>query len=356
MNVLTCGSLFSGVGGMDLGLTRAGFRHEFFAESDEWRRGILARHWPGVPIHDDVRAVGQGAPAVDLLAGGFPCQDLSVAGRRAGLAGDRSGLFFEFARITDELRPRWLLIENVVGLLSSQEGEDFKVVLRTLADLGYGLCWRVLDARFFGVPQRRRRVFIVGHLGRDCGPAVRALGAGGDGDSASRGASWQEDSPGPGGRVAGTLSGKGACDDGAAVVVNALDRRQGGADDNDAQARHRIASTLQAGGGKRGYRIDAEAAAGGGQLVSFDAEHSNQAALGDDKAVLTRKLRRAIHSEATGVRRLTPTECERLMSWPDGWTLPGSDSRRYAGCGDGVVANVAEWIGLGVKRESEAGT
>lgn len=310
MSVLTCGSLFSGVGGMDLGLARVGFRHEFFAESDEWRRGILARHWPGVPIHDDVRAVGQGAPAVDLLAGGFPCQDLSVAGRRAGLAGDRSGLFFEFARITDELRPRWLLIENVVGLLSSQKGEDFKVVLRTLADLGYGLCWRVLDARFFGVPQRRRRVFIVGHLGRGCGPSVRALGAGGDGDSAPRGASWQDDPPGPGGRVAGTLSGKGTCDDGAA----------------------------------------------GGQLVSFDAEHSNQAALGDDKAVLTRKLRRAIHSEATGVRRLTPTECERLMSWPDGWTLPGSDSRRYAGCGDGVVANVAEWIGLGVKRESEAGS
>lgn len=77
---------------------------------------------------------------------------------------------------------------------------------------------------------------------------------------------------------------------------------------------------------------------------------------GDDKAVLTRKLRRAIHSEATGVRRLTPTECERLMSWPDGWTLPGSDSRRYAACGDGVVANVAEWIGLGIMRESEAGS
>lgn len=136
--------------------------------------------------------------------------------------------------------------------------------------------------------------------------------------------------------------------------MNALDRRQGGADDNDAQARHLVvASALQA--GKRGVRIDAEGAAGN-QIISFDAEHSNQAALGDDKAVLTRKLRRAIHSEATGVRRLTPTECERLMSWPDGWTLPGSDSRRYAGCGDGVVANVAEWIGLGVKRESEAGT
>jgi site-specific DNA-cytosine methylase len=98
----------------------------------------------------------------DLLCGGFPCQDLSVAGQRAGLAGDRSGLFFEFARIIDAFRPRWVLVENVPGLLSSNGGRDFGVVLGTLADLGYGVGWRILDSRFFGVPQRRRRVFIVG--------------------------------------------------------------------------------------------------------------------------------------------------------------------------------------------------
>ena len=98
----------------------------------------------------------------DLLCGGFPCQDLSVSGRRAGLDGEKSRLFFEFARIADALRPEWLLIENVPRLLSSNGGRDFGVVLGTLADLGYGLAWRVLNSRYFGVPQRRRRLFIVG--------------------------------------------------------------------------------------------------------------------------------------------------------------------------------------------------
>jgi DNA (cytosine-5)-methyltransferase 1 len=171
--------LFSGIGGLDHGLSRAGFRHAFFCESDPWRRGVLAERWPGVPIYDDVRDVGRvqshdsghGAHAssgrgrvrpVDFLCGGFPCQDLSVAGQRRGLqAGERSSLFFEFARVADELVPAggYVLVENVPGLLSSQNGRDFALVLATLAELGFhDLAWRVLDSRHFGVPQRRRRV------------------------------------------------------------------------------------------------------------------------------------------------------------------------------------------------------
>jgi hypothetical protein len=107
----------------------------------------------------------------------LPLPGLSVAGRRAGLAGERSGLFHEFARIADALRPRWLLVENVPGLLSSNGGRDFGVVLGTLADLGYGVAWRILDSRFFGVPQRRRRVFIVGALA-DGDPRAAAERAG----------------------------------------------------------------------------------------------------------------------------------------------------------------------------------
>ena len=203
MNV---GSTFSGVGGLDLGLERAGMHVQWQAEVDEWCRRVLAWHWPEARIYDDVRAVsnrmpdslaghGRGdagvrqsewkadseaAQHVDLLCGGFPCQDLSVAGKRAGLAGERSGLFFEFARIADELRPDWLLVENVVGLLSSANGKDFGIVLSTLAEIGYGLSWRVLNAQYFGVPQRRRRVFIVGRFGDSGEQAVRALGAGGE--------------------------------------------------------------------------------------------------------------------------------------------------------------------------------
>jgi len=188
---------------MDEGLRRAGWRHIFLCESDKWRQEVLVRRFPGVPIYEDVCAVAVGEPArraladgvrapvvgrrretrtgipggVDLLAGGFPCQDVSTAGRRAGLAGGRSGLFFEFARIVDALRPRFLLIENVPGLFSSNGGRDFGIVLGTLVDLGYGLGWRVLDSRFFGVPQLRRRVFIVGVLA-DGDPRAAAERAG----------------------------------------------------------------------------------------------------------------------------------------------------------------------------------
>src|SRR4029077_6548273 len=103
--------------------------------------------------------------SVDLVYGGFPCQDLSVAGARAGFRGERSSLWFEFHRVLSELRPRWALIENVPGLLSSADGRDMATILGGLGELGYGGAYRVLDARWFGVPQRRRRVFIVGCLG-----------------------------------------------------------------------------------------------------------------------------------------------------------------------------------------------
>jgi DNA (cytosine-5)-methyltransferase 1 len=336
-------SLFSGVGGFDLGLERAGMRGVFQCEIDEYRRRVLARHWPDVDRADDVRGVrsaefagggaswgavnGTGAPQSgfpDLLCGGFPCQDLSVAGRRRGLDGDRSGLFFEFARIADELRPRWLLVENVPGLLSSADGRDFAIVLRTLADIGYGLAWRVLDARYFGVPQRRRRVFIVGHLGGDPEPAVRVVGAGGEGDLAAGRCSWQDVADGSqvGARVARALTtsqernGDGFDQD--FVIVNIQAQRGKGGGGLNPEETLLAVSALQAPNG-RGWRIDAEGAAGG-----------------------------QIQATASGVRRLTPTECERLMSWPDGWTLADektADSRRYAACGDGVVSNVAEWIG-----------
>lgn len=165
----TVGSLFSGVGGLDLGFTWAGFRHAFFAESDPYCRAVLAARWPGVPIYEDVRDVARGydLPHVDIVAGGFPCQDLSVAGKRRGLAGERSGLFWEAMRVVDALCPRAIVLENVEGLYTSNGGRDFGVVLDALAARGYVAAWRTLDAQFFGVPQRRRRVFVVSVLDGD---------------------------------------------------------------------------------------------------------------------------------------------------------------------------------------------
>ena len=174
MSRLSVGSLFSGIGGLDLGLERTGMEVRWQVEIDKAAQSVLRRHWPDTALYDDVTALGGDIERVDLICGGFPCQDLSVAGRRAGLAGERSGLFYEFMRVVGELSPTWVLIENVPGLLSSNGGRDMGTVLGTVGELGYGWGYRVLDAQYFGVAQRRRRVFIVGCLG-DAARAAQVL-------------------------------------------------------------------------------------------------------------------------------------------------------------------------------------
>ena len=167
-------SLFSGVGGFDMGLENAGMETVFQCEWDKHCRTILDHHWPTVPKWDDVSTLtGEHilayAPVIDVVAWGSPCQDLSVAGKRAGLEGGRSGLFYEGMRIITELRkasngkyPRISIWENVYGALNSNKGEDFEAILKEMVEAGSLLCeWRVLDAQYFGVPQRRRRVFVV---------------------------------------------------------------------------------------------------------------------------------------------------------------------------------------------------
>lgn len=183
--MLTFGSLFTGIGGFDLGLERAGMECKWQVENDRFCNEILTRHWPDVPKYGDISAVDfSRLERVDMVCGGFPCQDLSVAGNRAGLAGERSQLFWEAIRCVRVLEPRWVLIENVPGLFSSQSGRDFLAVISALDELGYGVAWRVLDSQNFGVAQRRRRVFIVGHLGGPCPPEVLFESESLSGDSA----------------------------------------------------------------------------------------------------------------------------------------------------------------------------
>lgn len=158
-------SLFSGIGGFDLGFERAGMTVVGMCEIDKHAQKILTRHFPNAILHTDVKDVHYAAGTIDLICGGFPCQDLSVAGKRRGLAGDRSGLWHEFARIIDETRPAWVVIENVQGLFSANDGLDFAVIIDWLANRGYGVGWRMLDSQGFGLAQRRKRVFIVGSLG-----------------------------------------------------------------------------------------------------------------------------------------------------------------------------------------------
>jgi DNA (cytosine-5)-methyltransferase 1 len=381
-------SLFSGCGGMDLGLERAGITAVAHCEIDPKARPVLRRHWPDTPIVEDVRDVGacacdvllddrrndadadvQGARtdtdgrhraghsvatgcvvdrtggrcdrcggfrpgAVDLVHGGFPCQDISVAGHRKGLGGERSGLWWEFHRILAELRPRWCVIENVAGLLSSNGGRDLGAILGALGDLGYGWAYRVLDGRHFGVPQRRRRVFIVGHLGGVGGAQVLLEPEG------------VRRNPAPG-REAG--------EDVAALTANGVGTC--GADDNQGQAGHllptltgTVTTTWAKGPGntqvEEGHVIPVAVSQNQrGEVRTSDTAPS--LAVGGGKPGQGYP---AVH-DGLAVRRLTPVECERLMSYPDDWTRWAddgaeiADSHRYRMCGNGVVSNVAEWIG-----------
>jgi len=167
-------SLFSGVGGFDMGLENAGMQTVFQCEWDKHANTILNKHWPHVPKWDDVstltgKHILSKAPVIDVVAWGSPCQDLSVAGKRSGLEGERSGLFHEGIRIIKELRketngqyPRISIWENVVGALNSNRGADFGIIINEMAEAGAMVIeWAVLDAQYFGVPQRRRRVFVI---------------------------------------------------------------------------------------------------------------------------------------------------------------------------------------------------
>lgn len=165
-------SLFAGVGGFDLGLTRSGHECVGQVEIDKHARSVLDLQFPEIPKHDDVTTAKEWADEIgltgniELVCGGFPCQDLSVAGKRAGLAGARSGLFYDALRFATHTKAETILLENVPGLLTSNQGRDFGAVLAALAESGYSnIEWRVLNSQFFGVPQRRRRVFVVASIG-----------------------------------------------------------------------------------------------------------------------------------------------------------------------------------------------
>lgn len=211
------GSLFAGIGGFDLGLERAGMECAWQVEIDPFCREVLEKHWPGVPKYGDIRDLsGEELEAVDLICGGFPCQDLSLAGKRAGINGPQSGLWAEFARLIGELRPRWVVVENVPGVLVPKKEKGVAVeaagiarVVGALARLGYVGVWFCLRASDFGASHHRKRVFVVacraegGRSDRggedvadaDCGQRQQRWGAEQD---AGYGAGWLSRSDGSG--------------------------------------------------------------------------------------------------------------------------------------------------------------
>lgn len=159
-------SLFSGIEAASVAWEGLGWEPVAFSEIEPFPCELLAQRFPNVPNLGDITKIdwSEYAGAVDLVVGGSPCQSFSIAGNREGLAGE-SGLMFEYIRAVRELRPYWFVWENVPGALSSEGGAAFGQLLSEMDELGYGLAWRILDAQFFGVAQRRRRVFLVGSLG-----------------------------------------------------------------------------------------------------------------------------------------------------------------------------------------------
>lgn len=351
---LTLVSLFDGIGGFPLAFERAGAETVATVEIDDAAAKISHRHFPHAHqftdvtkvTGDDLRTVGF-VPERGIITAGWPCQDLSVAGRREGLAGARSGLWWHVVRLLAETQPRWFVGENVPGLLSSNGGQDFGAVLGSLAELGYGFAYRILDAQHFGVPQRRRRVFIVGHLGEPFSSAAEVLfePESGDRDSAS-----------------GDTAGAGVADSVAAGVGAAC-----------CATGHTHTHTLTASAAKmasedgtgRGIPIvtgvDLYKRGGGRRDGTFSACWQRQQRRDQQQAgtsSFNRNVVAALTSNGVGtvgpddnqaqaghlVRRLTEMECERLQGYPDDWTAGQSGAARYRQLGNSVAVPVVQWI------------
>lgn len=293
-------SLFSGIGGFDLGFENAGFEVTFQCEIDHFCRTVLRHHWPNIPIHENIKELrADSIPISDVWAGGFPCQDVSLArmGKRAGLKGTRSGLFFDFARLVGEACPRIILLENVSGLLSSHGGRDFGIVINTLAELGYSVGWRVFNSKNFGVPQSRQRVYIVGCHRDELGPGKILFG-----DECSERNNTANGSNGE-------------------KSISSF-KKSIGEDDPRGPVYQSIAYCLYA----------------------CSARHTG-----------TDWSRTYVSYPNQGrVRRLTPKECEGVMGFPEDWTVAhyepvnGDDSEidslRYHALGNAVTPPVAEWF------------
>lgn len=339
------GSLFSGIGGFDLGLERAGMQVAWQVEKDARCREVLERGWPDVPRHEDVRHVGAAELSpVDLLCGGFPCQDVSVAGAREGLAGERSGLFYQLIRIAREIAPRWVLIENVPGLLSSNDGRDMGTVLGTLADCGYGWCYRVLDSQHFGVPHRRDRVFIVGRRGGPCPPEVLFEPESVQGDPRTH----RPRRPGHARRAEGSAR-EGGRDSRVAVYTKA--RRSQSENEPESWDVGETCPTLDAGGHTPRTAVIAFSftpiSGQGTDLRVARTDVSNALSPTSEGE----KTDRGVRILQDGIpRRLTPLECERLQGLPEGWTKGFPLSVRYKQIGNAVTVPVAEWIGKRIVR------
>ena len=319
-----------------------------YYEVNKYAIQIYQKHFPNHKNYGDITKINaKELPDFDLFVGGFPCQAFSIAGKRGGFDDTRGTLFFDCARILKEKQPRNFILENVKGLLSHDNGRTFKTIINTLIELGYCVEWQVLNAKNFGVPQNRERVFIVGHLGgipeRKVFPITRA-------DREVDETSGLQSVSNPR-ELSRTLLARDYKD--PKVVIQQLN--------NPTHSNDRVygtdgisptLNTMQGGNRqpfikipeatKLGYAIAEE---GDSINLSVPDSKTRRGRVGHGIAqTIDTGMQQHTLSSDMRIRRLTPLECERLMGYPDGWTEGLSDTQRYKTLGNGVVSNVVQII------------
>ena len=320
---LTFGSVCSGIGAPEVAWQPLGWRCAFVSEIDPFPRAVLTHRLGagtgnGPEMFGDFTQIGaDDAEPIDLLVGGTPCQSFSVAGKRLGLDDPRGNPAIEYLALARRLRPKWLVWENVPGVLSSNGGRDFGAFLWIMGKCGYGFAYRVLDAQYFGVPQRRRRVFVVGYLG-DWRRAAAVLFEPESmrGDCPPR----RETGQAPAAGIAARAGNGSRSVNGNGNLIAAF----GG---NNTRGPIDVATARNAHGGPHG-RLD------------FESE-----------TFVVYRTSPTLRAMRPAIRRLTPLEAERLQGFPDDWTLisyrgkPAADGPRYKGTGNSMAVPVMRWIG-----------
>jgi DNA (cytosine-5)-methyltransferase 1 len=285
-------SMFSGIGGFEIPLNKLGAKCVGYSEIDKYAIKVYERHFKHDNYGNATTINAKELPDFDLLVGGFPCQAFSIAGKRNGFNDTRGTLFFDVARILAEKRPRHLVLENVKGLLSHEQGKTFQTILGVLSDLGYRVEWQVLNSKDFGVPQNRERIYFVGHLRGECGRKVFPI------------------------------------------------TKNGGL---SSERQRQISPTITQRYYKQGQSdpyIVSEEAESSKQSLQQEGNQSNDS---DSRGGQT-------YPAVPRIRRLTPLECERLQGFPDNHTQLGigdepiSDTQRYKMCGNAVTVNTVQAV------------
>lgn len=335
---MKCLSLFSGIGGFDLALTRLGHEIIGACEIDKYARQVYAKHFPGVTIYNDARTMSPDSlPHFDLLCGGFPCQAFSVAGKRRGFDDCRGTLFFEIARIAKAKKPRYLLLENVRGLLNHNKGETFRTILSALDEMGYDAEWQVINGKYF-LPQNRERIFIICHLRGQRSRQIFPLGDCNEINNGSRQKTQDE-----GKRISGTIDSNYWKGGSRTMIVEPEIKYH---NMSDSQYRriydeNGICPTPRVGHAMNSPNIAI-------LVLTPDRIEKRQNGRrfkedGDPSFTLTAQDKHGVF-DGKRVRRLTPLECERLQGFPDGWTEGLSDTQRYKCLGNAVMVSNVEYI------------